>query len=105
MSKLTRRILDALLPEGIVWEVESGSDLDNYYQAQADNYDPILAQLGDLAKIRDPLTTPLLDELEREYGISKNENLTDQQRRNFLFSFAFAADENGTREELEHRLQ
>ena len=105
MSNLFRKIINSLLPEGAVWTVAEDSDLDKYLDAQADNYDDIFKTLSDLSKIRDPLLTPLLEELEREYGISLNENLTEQQRRDFLFAFAFASDEGGTREELQERLQ
>lgn len=87
-----------------MWTVEKGSDFDKYLDGKSDNYDPVVDFLSLLSKIRDPLKTPLLEELEREYGISKNENLTEAQRRAFLREFAFSSDEKGTREVLEEKL-
>lgn len=105
MSVFTRKIINALMPEGIVWTPKFDGDLDKYLDGQSDNYDSILAFLRQLSKIRDPLTTPLLEELEREYGLSKNDSLTEDERRAFLQSFVFNSEDSGTPEDLERRLQ
>jgi len=105
MSEFTRQILDSLLPSGAVWSPKFEGDLDKYLDGQADNYDPILTFLRSLSEIRNPSTTPLLEELEREYGLAKNDSLTEAQRRAFLESFIFGAEDSGTPEDLERRLQ
>lgn len=105
MSGFTLRMIKSLLPSGPAWRAKSGGDMDNYLKAQADNYDSTLLFLKSLSKVRDPLSTPLLEELEREYGISKNASLTEAQRRSFLASIVTRSKENGSPEELQRRLQ
>lgn len=105
MSKLTRDVLNSLLPKGSVWTPFTNSDLDKFLEGQADNYDQVLNRILDLSNIRNPELTPILEELEREYGISKNESLTEAQRRAFLNSYIFGSQGNGTPDDMEQRLQ
>jgi len=105
MSNFTRKIIDAMLPDGAAWNPEIDGDFDNYLDGQADNYDPIINFLRSISKIREPLTTPLLEELEREYGLSLNSALTEAQRRTFLNSYISQSNANGTPDEMQTRLQ
>lgn len=104
MSDFTRKIINSLLPEGSAWNPAFQEGMDLYFAAQADNKDSIVILLRSLAKLRDPLLTPILEELEREYGIVKNASLTEQQRRDFLQAFIFQSVQNGTDEEMQERL-
>lgn len=105
MSDLTKKILISLLPPGSAWVPSSGGDYDKLLDAFAENVDNPREFISQLSAIRDPLTTPLLDELEKEFGVTKNENLTEEQRRNYLNSLVFPSEENGTDDDLQSRLQ
>lgn len=103
MSEFTRDLLNSLQPPGIVWTPNSGSDSDKLTEGKAENIDPVLEYLSGLSKIRDPLQTQILEELEREYGISKNDSLTIDQRRAFLNSYIYGSAGNGTADDLQRR--
>lgn len=104
MSTLTYKILKSLLPKGPAWFPDPDGDFEKYIQGQSDNYDDPIEFLGNLSNIRDPLKTPVLDDLEREFGNSKNENLTEDERRNFLNSYIFSSKGSGTINDLQDRL-
>ncbi len=105
MSKLTKNTLISLLPPGSAWNPVKGGDFDNFLEAFADSIDNPKDFLARLSDIRNPLTTPLLDELEIEFGVTKNTNLTEVERRQYLNSLIFPSDENGTDDDLQSRLQ
>jgi len=105
LSDLTKRILISLLPPGSAWNPVKDGDFDNFLNAFALNIDAPKEFLSQLSMIRNPLKTPLLDELEIEFGVTKNDNLTEDQRRQYLNSLIFPSEENGTDDDLESRLQ
>lgn len=105
MSDFTRKIITSLLPPGTAWEPAIESDFDKFLDGKALNYDDIKNFIDKLSSLRDPLETSLLDELEIEYGVTKNDNFTDAQRRQYLNSLVFSTKENGTPDDLEKRLQ
>lgn len=104
MNELTRKFVNSLLPSGCAWNPVVDGDLDKFLQATADNIENPKEILSKLAYIRDPLRTPVLDELEIEYGVTRNENLTEEQRRVYLNSVAFPSRGTGRLEDLERRL-
>ena len=81
---LMRAFLDAVLPPGTIWQPAPGEDFDHFLDALGDNLQSVHDACEALAHIRDPATTPYLEELEREYGITPNTQLTDAQRRAVL---------------------
>jgi len=81
MSTITRSLIDGLWPDGSAATPEPGTDLDLFLDALADNSEYPRAFLEALKSIRDPYKTIVLDDLEREYGLSFNPALTDAQRR------------------------
>ena len=105
MSELTRKIIDSLMPGGSAWAIKSDSDSDKIMDAEALNIDNPKDFLALLARIRDPQLTPFLDELEREFGISKDDSLTEQQRRDFLTSYVFGGSGSGTIDDMRRRLE
>ena len=105
MTTQTRKFIQSLLPEGSAWAPQKGGDYDKFLDAYAQNVDNPKQFLEQLAYIRDPLRTPLLDELEIEFGVTKNDNLTELQRRTYLNSLIFTNQGNGTAEDLQARLQ
>jgi hypothetical protein len=104
MSKDFRSILDALMPEGAAWNVMSDGDLDNLLNAIADNQQQAYDRLSKLAKLRDPAETELLSDLEREYGILSNENLSEAQRRLALAGIKYAKPGFGA-DDLQQKLR
>ena len=64
--QLTRAILDALLPTGSIWTPEQDAGLDQLLDGMATNHERARAFVGALADLRNPLKTPILDDLERD---------------------------------------
>ena len=93
---LMRAFLDAILPPGTLWQPAPGEDFDHFLDGIGDNLQGVHDALELLAHIRDPATTPYLDELEREYGITPNIQLTDAQRRANLLDAKYARNRHGT---------
>lgn len=105
MSDLTRQMIDGLMPPGSLWEPVQDGDFDNYLEAIADNTEIVRIELQKLESIRCPALTNYLDDLEREFGIKPDDNLTEETRRMRLESIAFTRGQKGTRFELEQQLQ
>lgn len=81
---LARAFIDGIWPQGSAWRPAPGLDLDHLLDGMAGNVQSEHDFLATLCCIRSPARTFLLDDLEREYGISKNENLTVPQRTAIL---------------------
>jgi hypothetical protein len=96
MSQLTRALLDGLLPQGDAWHPAPGGNLDKLLNGIADNLGIVQTALGLLDNVRDPWTTPYLDELERDFGITKNTMLTTAQRQANLAARKFQRNQPGT---------
>lgn len=92
-----RAVLNAkVIPEGSAWNVAPGEDWDNLYDGIADNWEEVRSFLSELDCIRDPACTPFLADLEREFGVFTNPNLTEQQRRDQLTPVVFNRSSNGS---------
>ena len=78
-----RNVVDALLPDGAIWQPAYGGGFDRLLDGVAENKQAVLDDLGSLAHIRDPLRCPieLLPDLEREFGVTANNALTEKERR------------------------
>jgi hypothetical protein len=96
MSALTRALIDGLLPQGDAWHPVPGDHFDQLLNGIADNMGTVQTALGLLDNVRDPWTTPYLDELERDFGVTKNLMLTDAQRRGNLAARKFQRNQPGT---------
>ena len=105
MSKLMRAVYDALLPSGSLWVPEESEDFDKLLDGMAENSEAVRAFLATLADIRRPSKTTLLADLEKEFGIVKNENLTDEERRAQIAAIKFSKGGNGDKDFLEDALQ
>ena len=89
MSLLTREMIAGLLPTGSAWRIQPGSQFDQYLNAQAANWDQPLTLFQSLATVRDPVRTPVLDDAEIEWGVTKNALLTVAQRQAVLTNRKF----------------
>lgn len=80
MSNIIRQTIDALLPKGSAWDVEPDGGLDLLLDGVADSKDITREFLANLAYLRDSTLTPILDDLEKEYGLVRNSRLTEAER-------------------------
>ncbi len=105
MSDLLKKTALALLPKGAFWEVAPDEDLDHLYDGQAANFETVRIFLSELADIRNPNKTTVLDDLEKEFGITKNDNITESVRRMQLASRKFSRDNNASEDKMQTVLQ
>ena len=106
-SDVLRALTDALLPPGPLWNVEQDGDLDKLFDGMADNSADVYEFLLQLAKITNPLESPLslLPDLEKEFGILTNLNSTEVDRRAQVASIKYSRGGNGGKDFLEDSLQ
>jgi hypothetical protein len=81
-----RSVQSALMPRGPAWEPEPGGKFDLLLEGFADNAQADFDILEKLAYIRNPLKvqTELLPDLEREYGVSPDDRVPEDDRRESL---------------------
>ena len=103
-NTVSRKVIDSLLPPGPIWEYKEGGDLDKLLDGIADNYEQLLEDLQQLSDVRDPYNTTILDDLEREYGIIKNSNLTDDVRRQQIATIKYNSKIYGSEDDLQNAL-
>lgn len=104
-ESVSRSVLNALLPPGAAWVPAEDKDMDLLFDGIAENNEVIRLFLGSLADIRDPQRTPILDDLEKEFGVSFNSSLTEQERRDQLSSAKTANKGNGSASFMQTKLQ
>ena len=101
---LSREAIDALLPGGSLWQPESGADLDLLLDGMASNIETMRLFLHTLARIRNPLLTTVLSDLEREYGIIPDSRVSDTVRRQRLLATKTDGSSDGTLEWVQDKL-
>ena len=69
-----------------------------------DNVEAMYDNISRLAYIREPEKTDILDDLEREYGILKDDNLTEAERREYLSGVKYARAGTGGLDYLQNAL-
>lgn len=99
-----RKVIKSLLPKGPLWRPDWVKDLEKYYQGIADFSKTIKDFLAGLADLRNPYKTPLLEELEKDYGHRPNEFVTEAERRAYIASLMAGEKPNGSRDYLQKRL-
>lgn len=104
MTALMRAVINTLIPKGSAWRVAPDEDLDNLYDGIADNWEEVRAFLSELDCIRDPSCTSFLADLEQEFGVFTNPNLTEQQRRDQLRPVVFNRSSNGSVDAMQSAL-
>ena len=104
MSDLLRGAIDAILPEGEIWRVLTDGDLDKLLDGSAENWDTLATYLERLATVRNPDGTLFLSELEKEFGIIPNEELTDEQRRDTLRPRVYERGGNASKDIMQNAL-
>ena len=101
---LSRKIIDALLPSGSLWNIKPGSDLDKLFDGIGENYDPVISGMDFLSLLRDPFLTEYLSDLELEYGVKTNELLSEDIRRQQLAALKYGSKSNGSVDVLQKAL-
>jgi len=106
MSKsVSRQTFDALLPPGPLWVPEDGEALDQFIEGISKNSEDIADFLSQLAHIRSPALTTILSDLEKEYGIAVDTNLTESIRRMRLATKKYENISNGSVDILQAALE
>lgn len=83
-KNVMRRVLDSALPDGPIWQIAEGEDLDKYYHGLAQNYEDAREEVAAIGDLRNPESTASLADLEIEFGITPDTNFTPTQRRVYL---------------------
>jgi hypothetical protein len=104
MASDFRFSVDSLHPDGAFWAPKPGGDYDKVLDALADFEAGLFDDLVLLGKLRDPDATPILSDLEREYGLLPNEALSEEERRAQLRSIVYARRGTGSIDDLQRRL-
>jgi len=98
-------VLIAMLPQGALWDLDEEGDLYKTLVGVGANHTPVYEYTKQLALIREPKETPILSDLEKEYGLLVNASLTEQERRDYLHGVAYAPRSTGAWEYLQSQLQ
>lgn len=99
-----RKVIDALLPPGSLWVPEDDRDLDKLLDGVSASGEAYRIDMADLANLRDAQKTPLLDDLETEYGLVSGA-LSETDRRDRLSAAITSGGGDGTAEFLESQLR
>jgi len=67
----------------------------------ADSWESLRQVLYTVGSVRDPYKTPILSDLEKEYGVFPDDGLTDQERREKLAAVKYARAGTGTIDDMQ----
>lgn len=102
---ISRALIDSNLPEGSAWTPAPDGDFDNLLQGMAEGKEQSRESLALLARLRCPRTTPVLSDLEIEYGMIPDDRLSEQTRRDRLEATKTATDSTGAWDFMQDKLQ
>lgn len=105
LSNISRSMLDALLPDGPLWVPETEKDFDLFLDGQSLSLEDMRIFLEKIAFFRDPYNTPILSDLEKEYGIITRENLDIETRIANLALKVYGKNGAGSEDDLESALK
>ena len=105
LPSLSRQVLDALLPPGSLWTPEDGEGFDQLLDGLAEQSETVREFLAGLARLRSPELTPVLADLEKEYGIVPDEALTEAVRRARLLAVKTAVSGDGSADFMQAQLR
>lgn len=102
---VSRQVLETLLPPGSLWVPEDGAGFDQLLEGLAESDETVREFLADLARFRSPELTPILDDLEREYGVIPDDTLTEAVRRARLLAVKTSVSGDGTADFVQSQLR
>lgn len=79
-DNISRRALDAALPDGQVWNIAPGGQLDAVFDATANALEIFREAAADIANLRNPESSSELAQLEIDFGVMPNSALTSAAR-------------------------
>jgi hypothetical protein len=85
-----KAVFEALLPPGAIWRPREGGDFDHLLDGMGDGAQTVYEFIDAIARTRDPRETTILSDLEKEYGITPNSELTEAVRRVALAAIKYA---------------
>jgi len=103
-DSVSRQTLNALMPPGNLWNPEIDKGLDQLLEGIVESTEDIASFLAELGNLRNPTLTTILSDLEKEYGIDIDTNLTEAVRRMRLATKAFKNKSNGSVDVLQSAL-
>jgi hypothetical protein len=104
-EKTCELTIRAALPKGAAWNPKAGGNYDKTIEGSGEILKEICTEAEKVATVRDPYKTFLLDDLEREFGILKNDILTDDERRSAIAQKKYNSIIQGNPERLQDILQ
>ena len=93
-----------MLPPGALWQPELDEGFDQQLDGIGDTTDSIRETLDTLADIRNPLKTPVFEDLERNYGIKPNVNVLQSTRISRISQKVFQGEKVNSGEDLQAEL-
>lgn len=96
-----KKFVDLVYPRGPAHEPKEGGSMDLFREGIADNIDVIRDDVKNTAFIRTPDKTTIFDDLEREYGITSNINLSLSERIEILEASRFKKATTGNDDDLQ----
>jgi hypothetical protein len=102
---ISRALINSNLPEGSAWNPAPDGDLDNLFEGIADGKEIVRDFLSLLARLRCPQSTPILSDLEIEYGIIPDDRIAEQTRRDRLEAQKTATSSTGAWDFMQEKLQ
>lgn len=84
MYSFMRKAIDLLWHKGPIHQPVDDADYSNFRDGIAENIDTIRDDVKNVAYIRTPAKTPVFDDLEKEYGLTENDNLSLSTRLDLL---------------------
>lgn len=105
MADVMEQAVLANLPKGQAWTPDPDLDMQKFYEGVAENWEVIRSNLANLAYIRDPNKTIVLEDLEKEYGYTTDIRLTEAERRQQLAAFIYALPRHGSEDDLQEILR
>jgi len=101
MTTFMKQFVDLIYPSGPAHEPKEGGFMDLFREGIADNIDVIRADVQDTKFIRNPTTTPIFDDLEREYGSVQNTSLSLSERIEILKASRYKMATTGNDDDLQ----
>jgi len=102
--KFMNAVFKALLPPGSIWRPVPDGEFDKFIYARGNNWQYLYNFMKALAYIREPLLTPILSDLEKEYGIVTDTAIDEDVRRQELHSVVYAKPGTGSLDDLQDAL-
>ena len=104
MTSISKDTFNALMGPGPLHEPEPGGDLDLLFDGMSVNADTIAGFLSDLANVRNPRKTAIFEDLEREYGITPDENVLQVDRIDRLARKVYQGEKIDSDQDLQDAL-